>query len=1040
MDESVLRSLMRLFAIVTSASKEEVSESACTVVKTYLEQHLGQRQVDQYYAIFERFLGVHKKNIGVTDKDKKSVSARSVKLIAICHRINEALQHKEKIIILIRLLEYTHENDMLTSKELDFIAMVADIFRVDQQEYEYIYHYVVHTDLDKIDVRNVMLVCGKDHKNPGFIYKESGNWIEKNRPNNYPDIKWIYNENLTGSIVFLYLKSVNGFVFKYTGIQPITHNGHVVKQNRVYAFTVGSVIKGALINSIYYQDVISRFLDKAHKQKISFTAIDLEYHFSQSENGIHPFSFSAASGELIGIMGGSGVGKSTLINLFNGSLAPSRGKILINGYDLSSDSHDLDGLIGSVPQDDLLIEDLTVFENLYFNSKLCFGNYTDPQILHLCMRMLVDLELNEIKDLKVGSPLTKFISGGQRKRLNIALELIRQPSILFVDEPTSGLSSVDSETVMNLLKEQTLNGKLVVVNIHQPSSDIFKMFDKILILDKGGYVIYDGNPVDAIEYFKSISHHVNAMESECLYCGNINPEQILHIVETKELNLYGKFTKNRKVAPLEWYEHYKDKIASKFDSKDKQVKVSLPKKFFQLPSKLKQLKIFLLRNGLAKLANRQYLVISFLQPPVLAFVLAFFTKSSILSSGETRKYIFSLNENIPAFIFMSVIVAMFIGLTVSVEEIIHDRTILKRESFLNLSRISYLHAKILTLFLMSAIQTLTFVLIGNAILGIKGHTYIYWLALFSASCFSNMLGLNISSSFKSVVTVYVLIPFVIVPQLLFSGVLVDFSKLHESVSNIRYTPFLGDAMVARWAYEAVAVQESKANQFDKNFYIYDKGISEANYKLVYELPYIETLVDQSVMYIGQPSHKDKLDQHLCVVRNQLLKMPITGDSEGFWAIDSLNSSFFSERLATQTKFWLKQLKDQYNRIQHQNMQRKDSVIKRLTEMYGKQYLFQLKQNYSNNRLKDLVTRMQDQQKIIETKLDLIQLKDPIYQTPDSPFGRAQLFFPQKKIFHLTIDTFYFNVIVIWFFSIFLYFCLRLDLLRKLLDLRYRSDT
>ncbi len=96
----------------------------------------------------------------------------------------------------------------------------------------------------------------------------------------------------------------------------------------------------------------------------------------------------------------------------------------------------------------------------------------------------------------------KLISGGQRKRLNIALELIREPSVLFVDEPTSGLSSRDSENMMDLLRELALKGKLVFVVIHQPSSEIYKMFDKIIFLDIGGYMIYYGNPVEAVMYFK----------------------------------------------------------------------------------------------------------------------------------------------------------------------------------------------------------------------------------------------------------------------------------------------------------------------------------------------------------------------------------------------------------------------------------------------------------------------------------------------------------------------------------------------------------
>ena len=158
----------------------------------------------------------------------------------------------------------------------------------------------------------------------------------------------------------------------------------------------------------------------------------------------------------------------------------------------------------------------------------------------------------------MGSPLNKKISGGQRKRLNIALELIREPAVLFLDEPTSGLSSRDSENILDLLKDLSLKGKLVFVVIHQPSSDIFKMFDKLLILDTGGYLIYNGNPVDSIIYFKSRVQHADWNESECATCGNVNPEQVFNIVETSVLDEYGKLTDTRKISPKEWSELFNE--------------------------------------------------------------------------------------------------------------------------------------------------------------------------------------------------------------------------------------------------------------------------------------------------------------------------------------------------------------------------------------------------------------------------------------------------------------------------------------------------
>ena len=120
---------------------------------------------------------------------------------------------------------------------------------------------------------------------------------------------------------------------------------------------------------------------------------------------------------------------------------------------------------------------------------------------------------------------------------------------MFVDEPTSGLSSRDSENIMDLLKILALKGKLIFVVIHQPSSDIFKMFDKLIILDVGGYPIYNGNPIDAVIYFKKLVNHVNADQSECGTCGNVNPEQIFNIIDMKVVDEYGNITPNRKISP-----------------------------------------------------------------------------------------------------------------------------------------------------------------------------------------------------------------------------------------------------------------------------------------------------------------------------------------------------------------------------------------------------------------------------------------------------------------------------------------------------------
>jgi ABC-type multidrug transport system ATPase subunit len=215
--------------------------------------------------------------------------------------------------------------------------------------------------------------------------------------------------------------------------------------------------------------------------------------------------------------------------------------------------------------------------------------------------------------------LNKKISGGQRKRLNIALELIREPHVLFLDEPTSGLSSRDSENVMDLLKELTFRGKLIFVVIHQPSSDIFKMFDRMLILDTGGYATYYGNPIEGVMYFKKVTNQINSEVGECYACGSVNPETIFNLIELKEIDEYGNYTSKRKIQPQKFYEYYREQFLEK--NRITQVITKL-NSTFSVPNKFVQSKYYFLRDLFSKISNKQYVLINLIEVPVLVTFLS----------------------------------------------------------------------------------------------------------------------------------------------------------------------------------------------------------------------------------------------------------------------------------------------------------------------------------------------------------------------------------------------------------------------------------
>ena len=907
MSERILKALMQLFSIIARVDEDIDTESPSTkgagreIVKEFLGQELNSKDVEAYLNLFDNFLISYQGKKKRKDGKQKRTSVHSVKVLRICTDINKELAQNQKIIVLIRILGFIYSNDTIAEQELEFAETVSTTFNIPKEEYEAAKKFVESKAGDRRDEADMLYVTSNE--------KES-----------FKSAKHIFSKSLEGEIHVLNVRSVNLYFFKYLGEATLELNGQAITPALQIIFNTGGSIRSSKVKPIYYSDVIGRFLSDETAAKVIFKTEAIEYRFKNNKLGLHEFNFSEESGKLLGIMGGSGAGKSTLLNVLNGNYTPSKGKVTINGIDIHHEKDKIEGVIGYVSQDDLLIEELTVYENLFYNAKLCFGNLSDQQIAKRVLKLLTSLGLYESKDLKVGSPLEKTISGGQRKRLNISLELIREPSVLFVDEPTSGLSSRDSENIMDLLNELALKGKLIFVVIHQPSSDIFKMFDKLLILDQGGYPIYNGNPVDAVIYFKTLIGHVNCNESECVECGNVNPEQIFNIIEAKVVDEYGKQTANRKVASSEWNQDYIKSLEPKVEPSN--TETPLPDRIFKIPGFVKQFRTYFIRDVKSKLTNRQYMFINMLEAPILAAFLAFFLKMYTLRDNELT-YVFRENQNVPSFLFIAVIVALFIGLTVSAEEIIKDQKILKRESFLNLSKGSYLWSKISIMFLISAIQTFSFVLIGNWILGIHGMWLSYWITLFSLSCFANVLGLNISATFNSVKVIYILIPLVIIPQLLFSGVIVKFDKINPMFNREDSVPLIGNVMASRWAYEALSVEQFKNNDFNRHLYEYEKAKQMATWKKDYWLKELSTKLNFVNNNFSDPEKKKEVENDLLVLRNEIEKeqtyytLPSEPKCEG--CVENLSyEKYTSETYQAINNYFESNLKRKYKGIVEKN--------------------------------------------------------------------------------------------------------------------------
>ncbi|NNK81045.1 MAG: ABC transporter permease, partial [Flavobacteriales bacterium] len=467
------------------------------------------------------------------------------------------------------------------------------------------------------------------------------------------------------------------------------------------------------------------------------------------------------------------------------------------------------------------------------------------------------------------------------------------------------------------------------------------------------------------------------------------------------------------------------------------------------PGLLNQFKVFVTRDVLAKLTNRQYMLINLLEAPALAALLAFFLKYFTYVAGPEsgNSYIFRLNENIPQFIFISVIVALFIGLTVSSEEIIKDKRIRNRESFLNLSRSSYISSKIAIMLGISAIQMILYVLVGAFVLEIKGMALFYWIGLFSTCSFANLLGLNVSANFNSAKVIYILIPVMIIPQLLFSGIIVSFDKLHPAFASEKGVPWIGNIMTSRWAYEGLAVAQFKHNDYGKEFYHLDQRRYFSNWKKDIWINALSNKVASIRRNLANDSESEKVAYDLSILHLELTKETDLINGLEFDYLDRLNLVDCNEAVLDETEKFLKLLIKHYRTVFNKADLEKENKIESMqsfADSEGADTGYRtLLDDYANESLEKFVTNKNGLKSVVEFEGEMVQKKDVIYSLADRKgLLHSNFYSPIKMVFNKPMDTFWANIIVIWSMTILLAITLYTDVFsvfrRWYENMKYRS--
>jgi len=1009
MTQHVFESITKIFAIICKA--DGVREEEIRVFNRFLESAFDELKV----RFFQQYFASYLETIEGSQAELETVTANAA----------TELNLEDRFLIFVRLSELVRADGFLTKSESGQLAVVARIFRLSDAFTSIINRFVFKKDEDLLSLPDTGLISGRKICLQG-----------KER---------IHHFDLESDIAFTFLTDFGFFILKVIRSgDNLTINDNGMQEGVIFFLRPGDVLMaGEGETQLHFSSLWSATHMMKSEVRNFISCEKLHYRHPNGKTGIHEFSFSAESGDMIAIMGPSGSGKSTVMNVINGNFKPVSGRVLFNGVDVHQDSSLIKPFFGYVPQDDLLIEDLSVFDNLFFSARLSLPELRSTEVSEKVDALLKDLGLFHVRNLRVGNSLSKTISGGQRKRLNIALELIRNPAVLFMDEPTSGLSSRDSDNVMSLLRELCFRGTIVFTVIHQPSSDIYKLFDQLILMDSGGYAVYSGNPVDAVSYFKKSINHVKSHITACPFCGDINPEIVFNILENKVIDEFGKPQAQRKTSPEEWYVRFR---SAEREAENENKASGHPK--LNPGSKaglLLQMLVFFRRDLLSKISNRQYLTITILEPVLLGLILAFVVRFYPVSENQPGQYFFGENVNVPSFIFIGIIVSLFMGMSLSAEEIFRDRKILKREEFLLLSRFGYLSSKVAIQFIISVIQTLLFVLPSCWIVDNLEMTTEFFLILFSSACFANMLALNISSALSQINTIYILIPILLIPQLILGGIIVNYDKMNPLVAKHGKVPLIGDLMASRWAFEAACITQFRDNSYNRHFVHTEKELSNASFKLLYWIPEMENLVSELSSSVDKNSRLNSNKwvsntRAFQIITNEI-KLENLHNRNRKFRLELLNKNKITHRNIEYLEQYLRDLEKDYQLVRRYYEGRREVIKQKLLGSYGKEGLVEFRKKHHNKTLEELVrSEGKWDDKIIQSGDRLVRQSDPVFHTETIPENwldyRTHFFSPGKHFLGFWFDTFYFNLIVIWLMVFTLFLTLYFDLLKKLIGLKF----
>lgn len=560
--------------------------------------------------------------------------------------------------------------------------------------------------------------------------------------------------------------------------------------------------------------------------------------FGRAGRVLDNIGFSLRRGEMACVLGPSGSGKSTMLSMLAGHLSPTFGEILYNGEKMSPHASELRRHVAYIPREDILDEAMTVGEHVYQASIARRPRLSHSDRMRRVLAILSFVGISHLTKRNVGRAGERTISDGERTRLNLGLDLTGTADVFLIDEPISGLSSGDAEKVIQTL-ENMASGRILLCTLHRPAQSILNRFKKVMVLTSKGQMAFWGTPEEMMQYFRKAAQEMGLIiPPEAISAGGAD-----YVFEVLEASYNSLKTSEQTVSEL-WQARFESEMhrLGKQTPPPEQNTRKIPRVSRRNPLELWRLfSLWVSRTYLGRIRSRMGLYAVLLEGPVLALLIA-----GTLRAASEASYTYYKALHINEYLFLSLVLAMFFGLTDSACEILRDRPLIKRESNYKLFVPGYLLAKTLVLTGIAATQCALYLLVGNLILEIHDMFWAH-LGIMSLTAFVGIaMSLMVSAFVRSDRTALNIVPLLLVPQILLAGALVRFEEMNEysptvpeylipdsienALSNLRHrvayqdetthniltkpVPLIAEFCPLRYAFEMMFVLQTSFNPWE----------------------------------------------------------------------------------------------------------------------------------------------------------------------------------------------------------------------------------